>query len=558
MRACLILVLAMTVLMAWSRAVAGGRAYCPRVTSEHNADTTDLKRFRNFHRWKDKTGNDLAIAVWQYLSDYETGIYHFNEIHDGDDPWVEYSHMREPLKMLNVYNMGYCGIFGPTVDGIFNGVGFTKGRSFGLDSWNHCATEIFYDGKWHYFDVDVRGALVKADGTVASLEEVRKDLRLWTNPTKKIEPFFPHSARPDKIRKLGAQYASANVDYGYRWCQGSHTADWYLRPGESFTRYWACQDGRWNHRAEYNKLRWLRNRIKRKPLGMKTNHDNWARYGQGNGLFHYAPDLTSASKDFRLGARSSTGLAPGAEGLKLTASKAEAVFAVFTPFIIVPKVNDFDNFDDDTEASVVKIDAAVGVKLAVSLDNGLSWTGAGDLSPGKSATDLTQLVKGRYGYLLKLTPAGTGKPGELAVRSLTIDTWVQVAATSLPRLKTGTNRLRYDCGDRYDRPTMPMLVLPNVADPEDLKKYAVKMPADYDPKRNLRRIQGEIIVKLFAPPGAKISWLSAGATMFALQGKLAPKTDNRIAYATGEPKDFKQVYKADVPTWTQHWRYNYD
>jgi len=132
-------------------AAAQGRAYCPRVTSEHNADTTDLKRFRNFHLWKDKTGNELAYAIWQYLCGYETGLYHFYEVHDGPDPYGEYSTMREPLKMLNVYNMGYCGIFGPTVEGIYHGVGFETGRSFFLAKWSHCATEISYDNDWRRF-----------------------------------------------------------------------------------------------------------------------------------------------------------------------------------------------------------------------------------------------------------------------------------------------------------------------------------------------------------------------------------------------------------------------
>ena len=51
----------------WLAGVALAAVPCPRVTSEHNADTTDLGRFRQFAHWKDKTGNDLAIAIWQYL-----------------------------------------------------------------------------------------------------------------------------------------------------------------------------------------------------------------------------------------------------------------------------------------------------------------------------------------------------------------------------------------------------------------------------------------------------------------------------------------------------------
>jgi len=61
------------------------------------------------HEWKDKTGNKLALAIWKYLSDYETGLYHFNEILEGPDPFDEYATVRDPLKILNTYNMAYCG-----------------------------------------------------------------------------------------------------------------------------------------------------------------------------------------------------------------------------------------------------------------------------------------------------------------------------------------------------------------------------------------------------------------------------------------------------------------
>ena len=82
-------------------AASTARVTCIRLTSDHIADTTDLKRFRQFHQWKDKTENDLALAIWKYLSDYETGLYHFNEILEGPDPFDEYATVRDPLKMLS-------------------------------------------------------------------------------------------------------------------------------------------------------------------------------------------------------------------------------------------------------------------------------------------------------------------------------------------------------------------------------------------------------------------------------------------------------------------------
>jgi hypothetical protein len=141
---------------------------------------------------------------------------------------------------------------------------------------------------------------------------------------------------------------------------------------------------------------------------------------------------------------------------------------------------------------------------------------------------------------------------------LVIDSWVQVAPISLPCLKKGKNYLRYETGDRYGLPTIPMLVSPNTADPDDLRKHLVAMPDDYDPQRKTCRIRGDVILRLAAPVGMKIAWFNAGATFRTYQGQEAKKTDNRIAFAVGRPEDFKEIYKSSVPIWVNHWRYNRD
>ena len=543
------------ILFAAMTSASVAKVVCIRLTSEHTADTTDLKRFRQFHQWKDKTGNDLAIAVWKYLCGYETGLYHFNEILEDRDTFDEYATVRDPLKILNVYNMAYCGIFGPVMDGIFQGIGFEQGRSFGVELWNHCATELWYDQAWHYFDLDVRGILVDTDGIVVSLDEARRNRSLWTNPPIKVEPFFPKDEDKNKVFEI---YRDSRIHYYYRWFEGSHTMDFYLRQGESFTRFWTPQSGRWNHLPRYNKTKWIKDLIQTEPEGMKPNHRNFTRWNHGNGLFHYKPDLSQASTDFADGIYAADNLVPGKEGLHLKqAGKGQVVFEVFTPYIIVAKINDLEDLTDDTEASVVTIETFLPVNAAVSLDNGITWEAAGKFEPGaKVNLDLTHKVKGTYGYLLKLSTSG--KEVAPAIKSITIDTWVQVAPISLPRLKKGKNHLQYKIGDRYGLATVPMLVNPNTADPADLQKHLIAMPEDYDPGRNTCRIKGDAILRLAAPAGMKIAWFSAGATFRTYQGQQANKTDNRIAYSVGRPADFKEIYKSSVSTWTNHWRCNWD
>ncbi len=535
--------------------ISMAKVTCIRLTSEHTADTTDLKRFRQFPAWRDKEGNDLALAVWKYLCGYETGLYHFNEILEGQDPFDEYATVREPLKILNVYNMAYCGIFGPVLDGIFQGVGFEKGRSFGLEAWNHCASELWYDNAWHYFDLDVRGVLTDADGTVVSLDEAKRNRNLWTNPPVKVEPFFPKDHDKNRVFEI---YRGSRVNYYYRWFEAGHTMDFSLRQGESFTRFWTPQGGRWNHLPRYNTTEWINKLIRQKPVGMKPNHREFTRWNHGNGLFHYAPVLSDKSSDFADGFYAVTNLTPGPKGLHLKrTADAEVIFEVFTPYIIVAKINDLEDLTDDSQASVVTVEAFLPFDAAVSLDHGITWKAAGQYEPDKKTViDLTDMVKGSYGYLLKLSTSG--RKNAPAIKSLKIDTWVQVAPISLPRLKKGKNHFQYNLGDRYGLATVPMLINPNTADPEDLKKYLIKKPKDYDPKRNTSRIRGDVIMRLTAPEGTKIAWFTTGATFRTYQREQAKDTDNRIAYSVGQPTNFKEIYKSSVPTWVNHWRYNWD
>lgn len=532
---------------------ASAAVLCPRVLSEHTADVTDLGRFRQHALWKDKQGEELAIALWQYLCGRETGLFHMNTVNDGPDPWDEYSAVRDPVKLMNVYNVGYCGIFGPVLDGVFQGAGFSDARAFGLPGWNHCTTEVFYNGGWHYFDLDVRGALMKPDGTIASLAEAKTDRTLWVNPARQTDPFFPKDRNKAKVFEI---YRDSAVHYYYRWFQMGHVMDFRLRQGEMLTRFWHPQGGRWHHLPEYN-TGFVRDLLEQAPRGYKSNHPEFSVWTQGNGFWQYEPNLTSASSDFQDGVQQARNLRPGPTGLQLeNDGSGEVVFEVFTPWIIVPKVNNLDDPHDDSEASIVTLHTARPVTLWISTDHGKRWHTAGNAAAGTVSVDLTPWVKGTYGYLLKIQ--GDGQAGDLLLRSLKLETWVQVAPMSLPQLKRGTNHCRYELGDRYGRPTLPMFITPNAADPEDLRRYVLEMPRDYDPERRTARIRGEVIAKLEAPPGMLIEWLTVGACFNTHQKEGAHNIDNRIAYAAGKPESFVEIYRSRIPTWVNHWRYQWD
>jgi len=103
-----------------------------------------------------------------------------------------------------------------------------------------------------------------------------------------------------------------------------------------------------------------------------------------------------------------------------------------------------------------------------------------------------------------------------------------------------------------------MLVWPNCSDAEEFLRVCAEKPKDYDPARNLQRVKGEVVVKLAAPEGRQIAWLTAGATFGTKTGDKIDQTDCRMAYAIDPAGPWKEVYRSKVPAWTDHWRFNYD
>lgn len=515
----------------------------PRVVSPHNADGYSMKTFGDFHRWRDLTGDERAWEIYQYLVDTRTGVFHMSEVREGNDTLSEYVTIRDPVKILNVYGYGYCGIFGPFMAGVCEGAGIGPARSLILADWRHVLAEAYYNDRWHYLDVDVHAAFRRPDGSLASFDEARTDPSLWTN---RGPLFFPN----DELEHVRKIYAATPFYYHYGFHQTGHTMDYVLRQGETFTRWWTPQGGRWHHLPTYHEGDFMRRLIETEPRGPAPNHRHFTVHNYGNGRFVYQPNLTAPSTDFADGVYDCRNVVPGREGLTLTEyGDGYTVFEVRTPYIIVPKVGQLESPDDDCEASVVEFDGT-GTRLSVSLDNGITWLPI----HASGRLDLTKLVAGTYGYLLRLDLRGA--PEAAVVRRLAITTWVQVAPASLPSLRAGLNHMEFRAGDHHGLASRVVTVCSDTSKRDKLQKLVVQMPADYDPSRKTERIRGELIARVTPPPGTRIAWFTAEGSFRTHQQQAADQTRNTIDYAVEEPRDFQEIYRADMPTDMGHWHYN--
>ncbi len=527
----------------------------PRITIEGQPDYTDLGRFAQFFKDKGLVGQDLAIALWQQLCDTERGIYHFNQIFDTAEDDYALGNSRDALKNMNVHNHGFCGIQGPVLEGVFEAAGFTA-RSFSVPSWAHVATEVWYDDAWHYFDLDLRGALLRKDGVIASAEEAATDETLWTEPATLPEPSFPKLRR----RRTGYEKFSAQpLDLQYHWSMSGWTTDHVLRPGESLTRWWRNRGGRWHHHPSYTG--WMRDLLEKQPRGIKPNNAEFSVWGVGSALFRYTPDLTSATRDVEAGAYAMQNLKTTADGLTTAEKGAGAVtFRVLSPYITAPIMDDLDEPDNvnlNRDAATVMIDATGPVRAELSTDAGRTWLDLGTLK-NRARLDLTRHVRGTYTYMIRLKI--DGEPGQVVIKSLETRTWGQIAPISIPQLHKGTNKVHLAVGDPRGGATRLLPVLPDLGDPDDIAKYNIDIDGTYTPEDVKQRVRGTAVVPVKAPPGCSIEWLSVGGMFQALRGEQAPKVANKMAIATSPAGPWRTVYDAtgQVPTWNNHWHYAMD
>ena len=555
-------------------ASAEARVYAPRVVSPHRADVYSMKTFAKFARWRNLKGDAKARAVYEYLTDRRSGLYPLGAgAWEGKDTTYEFGLVRDPVKMINGYSLGFCDVFGPVMAGIWQESGFGKARTVDLPDMSHVAAEVFYDDKWHYLDLDLRGAFFRGDGTLASLEEARKNASLWK---KQHGPrFFPM----DDLTKLRESFIKSAVRHRHAVHTSGHTMDYVLRQGETLTRWWKPQGDRWHDHKSYREQPSLRKLIEAKPRGPKSKHADFTIHIYGNGRFVYEPNLTEKSTDFGDGVYSVDNVKPGKEGVTVDKQgEGYATFEVRSPYIIVPLVPPYQ--DNNTknpadkkksaakqkkakkaekpkpkEASVLELNATKGTIIEVSIDNAATWIPI-KVEKFPTVVDLSEYVAGRYSYLLKLTLKG--KPDEAIVRSLKLTTWVQLAPAALPALASGKNQMAFRTGDHYGLQTRVVEIRPNAANDIDFLKYVVLPPNEYDPKSRSSRIKGSFVVRVSAPPNAKVAWFSAGGSFQTHQKENARKTNSSVAYAVGSPENFVEFYRANVPLDNEHWHYNAD
>jgi hypothetical protein len=341
-------------------------------------------------------------------------------------------------------------------------LGHARARVVGVRG--HNAFEVWLtggaygSGRWALLDHDISTVVFAPDGSrLLSIAEVRDDLKRLTDPT-----FHPERQRGWPLGGLHPDDPLAYADQTTAEYLAGYSGPppmVHLRRGERYRRYLApgLDDGRlfafWGRNYNTGGIpgpersrTWVNQPEKfRGTPGGSGFRPGQARYG--NAVFQYQPDFRSG--DYR-------------EGV-VREGPDHVVFEFQSPYVIAttpPDDSPWGVYQPGGRNGLV-ISGQADVEVAVSVDGGSTWHNAGPL---RDPLDLTDLVKGRRQYLLRLA-AGAAS---LADSGLTITTVCQANPATMPHLEHGANRVVFAASNRAVMSVGPQVerVSPHVVEGE--------------------------------------------------------------------------------------------
>jgi hypothetical protein len=508
---------------------------------------------------------DRAIALYRWILTHQ---YHLaspqewrvpgrtpDTAKSGDDGVVPFDANRARFS----YGYGLCGTVHAWNEPYWSALGMRpRRRAFP----GHTNSEVFYDGSWHAFDTDMAGLLFRQDGIVAGYADIIRDPAL-AESVKPPLPHYPFAWPGDfDVMKRGWQQVAQGGDWFalYNGGYAAHPGIVRLRAGETFTRYFdrdhfggPSKRRFWQHMDGGPQRDWtFVNAGEPRHDGAESNSRGHASYC--NGEFVYEPDLSQDR--CRDGVRPETenvGHRAGSPRLYSRDRKAAAVtVSHFSPYVIAgDPADDANPMTGPATGGLVIEGTLVGnVRAEISADGGQSWQAVA-LQPnadGRFTLDLTDRVKGRYGWRLRL--AWEGDAGLDALRTTTV---TQVSQSIYPRLTPDGCQVNYRCGSRG-----VVAVLPDFGRPEsDVKQFEEvslrSANVEYLGRGSGSRLAyrtrgnkpGQIVFRIAAPAGLQEV---RAAIRYPVRVPPPEEADVRLEVSTDEGRTWQEFARSDIPT----------
>ena len=453
------------------------------------------------------------------------------------------------------YGYGLCGTVHSWNEPYWKALGMSaRRRAFP----GHTNSEIEYGGSWHAFDTDMAGLVFRRDGVVAGYEDIVNDTSLIVNAKPPI-PCYPFAWPSDfQTMERGWREVAKGANWYKMYNSGyaAHPGIVHLRSGETFTRYFdrdhfggPSKRLFWHHEPGGPSRDWtFANRGVPEHRGAQSNCRSLATYC--NGEFIYRPDLSNDR--FREGlVQATNNLVPGAVSPRLHAqngAEASCTFSHFSPYVICgDPADDANPMSAHAMGGCVIAGTAVGtVRCHVSADHGQTWQEVAELT-GEFERDVTDVVKGRYGWHVRFTWTGASGLDQLSFTTVT-----QVCQTIYPRLKPEGTRVVYQSASRAVVPVLPNFGLSETEmalnEVQNLRSPNVR----YAPRtRNSRYVYqttnnkpGHVVFKIEAP--RELVEISAAAR-FGIRVPPPEGSDFRLELSTDGGQSWQPLAHAEVP-----------
>jgi hypothetical protein len=320
------------------------------------------------------TDAEKATAVWHQFIKHR---YHYGGA-DGSEEG-------DLIKVLHIYGYNTCGSDSMIMGGLWKQLGLKAAPARGV---GHCISQVFYDGKWHLFDGDMKTVYLNRDNeTVAGEQDIVRDHDLIKRS---------HNQGILQPQNRGGQEWMAGI-YGFegevkgaRDCYRDGSLKMTLRPGEALV--W-----RWGHLTP-----------------VKHHSNNPALYADTicNGLWEYRPDFSKET--WKKGA-----VVEGVKSTPAGLTEGTITWTMKSPYVMVG-----GRLDAEGEGAV----------FSISWD-GKTWAPVGDFDKQFA---MSNGGKARYGYQLRCTLSGAA-----TLKRLAIVNDLQMAPLSLPEMAVGKNTFTY-------------------------------------------------------------------------------------------------------------------
>jgi hypothetical protein len=430
------------------------------VTSDKVPDVSSMDAWQRSFLKPGMSDREKALAAWRTVVMFQ----------HQDAPPLEYLQHEEtvldPIKMFNVYGYGFCSMASAHVAALARHAGL-KARGWGINA--HSVPEVYYDGAWHLLDASLINYFPKADGSLASVEEIVAAVRDWhakkpgyQGDDAKLRAFHQADAwtgwkrGPELLTrspwidehgwwpaKTHGWYATMQEYdgtlgkaggkpflYEYGYSQG-YRVDIRLRPGERLVRHWGNKGLHINMKGGGGMPGCLTMKTGTDALVYTPKFGDLAPGRIGNGIHEYDVPVTDAA--YRHAALSAENL--DAKALRVADASKAGVFVLRMPSSYV-YLNGALTFS-------ARLGDGGSVRVSYSDNNGLDWKGIANVTKsGEHRVDLSSLIHRRYDYRLKfeLTGPGTG----LDALKLVHD--VQHSQRALPALAQGDNTITFAAG----------------------------------------------------------------------------------------------------------------